>query len=201
MENESETSFKPKLFQDIGFDRDNYMEVVLERGSEIPHEYSFRIKPNGIKELCLYEGNHIDTEKNKLLGKYPIIDDTFTVTLKVSETYDLSLFFDEQLMDTLSCSLEPQDVPLEEKRRLINAHNDFIDYINSTILFVEDPLTQKYLPEWKDVLEKLNWAKQIEEYEVSADEYIGALHEIEGMVNPILQKTQHKMERKSPFRI
>jgi hypothetical protein len=76
-----------------------------------------------------------------------------------------------------------------------------MDFINSTILFVEDPLTQKYLPEWKDVIEKLNWAKQIEEYEVSADEYIGALHQIEGMVNPILQKTYHKMEKKTPFRV
>lgn len=197
----SELLFKDSetLFKDIGFDRDNYMEVAIPRGTPIPHEYSFRIKPNGIKEFSLYEGNHIDISNNHLLGKYPISEDTFTVTLKVSEAYELTFFIEDTLIDTLPCSLVADDVPEEEKRRWINAHNEFMDFINSTILFVEDPLTQQHLPEWKWVIEKLTWAKQIEDYEVSSEEYVEALHEIEGIVNPILQKTYHKKERKSPF--
>ena len=70
-----------------------------------------------------------------------------------------------------------------------------MEFIKSTLLFVQDPLTQSNLPEWKWVLEKLEWAKQIEDYEVTADEYIAALHQIESIVNPVLQKTYHKTER------
>jgi hypothetical protein len=56
-------------------------------------------------------------------------------------------------------------------------------------------LTQKHVPEWKWAIEKLEWAKQIVDYPVSMEEYHLALHEIEYLVNPLLQNTNHVIER------
>jgi hypothetical protein len=187
------------MFQDIGLDQDGFMEVLVPRDTELPHEFSCRIQMNEITDLCLYEGNHIDNEHNRCIGKYSLEDcraGNFTLSLSVNKDYELIVTIDDRYLDTITCSQSVDDVPIEDKRRWFNARNDFMDFIKSTILFVQDPLTQSNLPEWKWVLEKLEWAKQIEDYEVTADEYIAALHQIESIVNPILQKTYHKRERK-----
>lgn len=152
-------------------------------------------------ELCLYEGNHIDNEHNRCIGKYSLQDcrtGHFTLSLAINREYELIVTIDDRFLDKIICSQTMDPVPIEETRRWFDAKNEFMEYIKSTILFVQDPLTQSNLPEWKWVLEKLEWAKQIEEYEVTADEYIAALHQIESIVNPFLQKTYHKRERKSP---
>jgi hypothetical protein len=187
------------MFQDIGIDQGGFMEVLVQRKTELPHEFSCRIQLNDETELCLYEGNHIDTEKNKCLGRYSLEDcraGNFTLSLAINASYELTVCIDDRLLDKVTCCQTMDDVPLEEKRRWFDARNEFLEYINGTILFVKDPLTQSNLPEWKWVLEKLEWAKQIEDYEVTADEYIASLHQIESMVNPVLQKTYHKIERK-----
>jgi hypothetical protein len=57
-------------------------------------------------------------------------------------------------------------------------------------------MVQARVPEWAWVIEQLEWAEQILEYEVSADEFRHALHEIEQLVQPVLQKAQHHMERR-----
>lgn len=189
------------MFQDIGIDQDGFMDVLVMRDTELPHEFSCRIQMNDGTELCLYEGNHIYTDQNKCIGRYSLEDcrtGHFTLSLSINKDYELIVTIDDRYLDKISCSQTIDDVPLEEKRRWFHARNEFMDYIKSTILFVQDPLTQANLPEWKWVLEQLQWAKQIEEYDVTADEYIEALHEIESIVNPVLQKTYHKKERKSP---
>lgn len=189
------------MFQDIGLDQDGFIEVLVSRHTELPHEFSCRIQLNEETELSLYEGNHVENEQNRCIGNYSLEHcqkGTFTLSLKINKEYELTLCIDDRCLDTIQCSQSIDEVPLEEKRRWLNARNDFMDYIKSTILFIKDPLTQQHLPEWKWVLEKLEWAKQIEEYEVTTDEYIASLHQIESMVNPVLQKTYHKRERKSP---
>lgn len=189
------------MFQDIGLDQGGFMEVLVSRHTELPHEFSCRIQLNEETELTLYEGNHVDTDQNKCIGTYALEncrDGHFTLSLTINKEYELTVNIDDRLLDKIQCSQSIDEVPLEEKRRWLNARNDFMDYIKSTLLFVQDPLTQQHLPEWKWIIEKLEWAKQIEEYEVTADEYIASLHQIESIVNPVLQKTYHKRERKSP---
>ena len=193
------------MFQDIGIDQDGYMDVWIERGTELPHEFTCRIKPNTLNQLTLYEGNHINTADNRPIGPYLLENvngGIFTVTLKVSDTYKMTLLLDDFLLDKVNCSTTEQPVPIEEKqkRSWFNARNEFRDYIESTILFIDDTFTKKQLPEWEWVLEELEWAKQILDYEVTAEEYQYALQEIEEKVNPLLQKTYHKKAfEKSPF--
>jgi len=189
------------MFQDIGVDQDGFLEILVPRDTKLPHEFSCRIQMNDETELCLYEGNHVNNRENKCIGRYSLEHcrtGHFTLSLAINTEYEITVTIDDRTLDKLTCSRVIDDVPLEEQRRWYNARRDFMDYIESTILFIEDPLTQSNLPEWKWVLEKLEWAKQIEEYEVTADEYIASLHQIESIVNPMLQKTYHKMERKSP---
>ena len=100
----------------------------------------------------------------------------------------------------MDCNTTHEDVPVEEKRLWLKARNDYRDYIQSTLLFVDDTFTKKQLPEWEWVIEELEWAKQIMECDVSTEEYIAALEEIENKINPLLQKTYHKKAfEKSPF--
>jgi hypothetical protein len=193
--------------QDIGLDLDGYMEILIERTTPLPHEFTCRIKPNDLDKLTLFEGNRIETRNNHIIGKYTlenIKDGTFTLTLKVSEIYEMTILVDDYLLDKVVCSDKPDEITIEEEqnRRWLNARSEFRDYIQSTLLFIEDSFTKSQLSEkeWKWVVEKLEWAKQILCYEVSADEYLGALKEIENMINPVLQKTCHKKAfEKSPL--
>ena len=176
------------MFQDIGLDQDGCMEVLVPRHTELPHEFSCRIQMNEETELCLYEGNHVDNIDNRCIGKYTLEDcrtGHFTLSLAINANYECTVTIDDRFLDTFQCSRSIDDVPLEEKRRWFDAKREYLDFIKSTLLFVQDPLTQSNLPEWKWVQEKLEWAKQIEEYEVTADEYIAALHQIESIVNPV----------------
>jgi len=191
------------MFQDIGIDQEGYMDVWIERGTELPHEFTCRIKLNDTNSLTLYEGNHIETKDNRKIRIYTldsVKEGTFTFTLKVSKDYQMTLLLEDYILDIVQCSTLEQLVPIEEKRLWLKARNDFRDYIQSTLLFVDDTFTKKQLPEWAWVVEELEWAKQIMEYDVSTEEYIGALHEIECKINPLLQKTYHKKAfEKSPL--
>jgi len=183
------------MFQDLGFDQDGSMEILVERGTPLPHEMSCQMRLNG-NSLKLYEGNRFETKQNRALGEYALDrDDMFVLSLHISKDYQLKILVDDSLLDTIPCSQVADDVPLEDTRQWNDAKKEFVDYVQSTLLFLQDPLTQKHVPEWKWAIEKLEWAKQITEYPVSTEEYQGALHEIESMINPVLQKTMHKKEQ------
>jgi hypothetical protein len=188
------------LFQDIGLDQDGYMENLVERGTPLPHEMSCQIQLNGNVNLALYEGNRVNITQNRLLGTYTLEnadkDGVFVFTLQISETYVMKVLIDDRLVDTVECTQVEDDILIEDTRIWLNAKKEFMDYVQSTLLFLQDPLTQQYVPEWKDAIEKLEWAKQIVDYPVTTEEYIVALHEIETMINPLLQNTLHKKERK-----
>ena len=191
------------MYQDIGVDQEGYMDIWIERGTELPHEFSCRVKLKELNQFTLYEGNHVETKDNKVLGSYTLDslkEGTFLVTLKVSKEYELTLQIDDYTLDKVQCTRLNQEVLFEEKRLWVKARNEYREYIQSTLLFVQDTFTQKQLPEWEWVVEELEWAKQIMEYDVTTEEYIGALKEIENKINPILQKTCHKKAfEKSPF--
>jgi len=191
------------MYQDIGIDQEGYMDVWIERGTELPHEYSCRIKLNDLNTLTLYEGNHVETKENRIIGPYrldSVKEGTFTFTLKVSKDYQMTLLLEDYILDIVQCSTLEQIVPIEEKRLWLKARNDFRDYIQSTLLFIDDTFTKKQVPEWEWVVEELEWAKQIMDYDVTTEEYIGALKEIEDKINPLLQKSYHKKAfEKSPF--
>lgn len=191
------------MYQDIGIDQEGYMDVWVERGTVLPHEFTCRIKLNDTNSLTLYEGNHVETKDNRKIGPYTldsVKEGTFTLTLKVSKDYQMTILLEDYILDIVQCSTLEQHVPIEEKRLWLKARNDFRDYIQSTLLFVNDTFTKKQLPEWEWVVEELEWAKQIMDYHVATDEYIGALEEIERKINPLLQKTYHKKAfEKSPF--
>jgi len=187
------------LKQDIGLDQDGFMEVLIERGTPLPHECSCQIQLNGNEQLFLYEGNHFETKDNTRLGAYTLEntmekDGSFVFSLHISGD-QMNIFIDDHLIDTLTCSQQEQVVPIEDERKYLNAKKEFMDYVESTLLFLQDPLTQKHVPEWKWAIEKLVWAKQIVDYPVTTEEYHLALHEIEYLVNPLLQKTNHTIER------
>jgi len=191
------------MYQDIGVDQEGYMDVWIERGTALPHEFTCRIKLHDSNCLTLFEGNHVETKENRTIGPYRLDsfkEGSFTLTLKVSKEYQMTILIEEYVVDKVSCSTTLQEVPLEEKRLWIKARNDFRDYIQSTLLFIDDTFTKKHVPEWEWVIEELEWAKQIMEYEVYTEEYIGALKEIEDKINPLLQKAYHKKAfEKSPF--
>ena len=191
------------MYQDVGIDQEGYMDVWIERGTPLPHEFTCRIKLHDSNCITLYEGNYVETKENRTIGPYrldSIKEGSFTLTLKVSKEYQMTILIEDYVVDKVSCSTNGQEVPLEEKRLWIKARNEFRDYIQSTLLFIDDTFTKKQVPEWEWVIEELEWAKQIMEYEVSTEEYIGALQEIEQKINPLLQKTYHKKAfEKSPL--
>jgi hypothetical protein len=185
------------MLQDIGIDQDGILEILVERGTPLPHEFSCQIQLNGHTELSIYEGNKVDNQKNKKLGSYSlenIKEGTFVFSLHISDQYTMKIIIDDHVVDTVTCTQVFDDSPIEEKRLWLNAQKEFVDYIQSTTLFLEDSMT-KDIPEWKWVMDKLDWARQILDYEVSTEEYVVALREIEHLVNPVLQKLNQKIER------
>ncbi len=189
-----------RMFQDIGVDQDGFMEVLVERGTPLPHEFTCRIQLKEIQELTLYEGNHIETPLNHALGTYTVEHKgVFVCSLHINEQRQLKILIDDRTVGTVMCSHEPDDVPIEETRLWWNARKEFLDYLDSTTLFLEDSMTRP-IPDRQWILDQLAWARQIVEFEVSAEEYKGALREIEELVNPRLQTWNQTIER-SPLPI
>lgn len=185
------------MLQDIGIDQDGILEILVERGTPLPHEFTCQIQLNGYSELSIYEGNKVDNKNNKKLGSYSLEnmkDGTFVFSLHISDQYSMKILIEDHLVDTVNCTQLSDDSPIEEKRLWLNAQKEFVDYIQSTTLFLEDSMT-RHIPEWKWAMDKLNWARQIVDYEVSTEEYKTALQEIEHLVNPVLQKLNQKIER------
>ncbi len=187
------------MYQDIGLDQDGYLEILVERGTPLPHEMSCQIQLNGNTTLSLYEGNRVDTHMNRLLGTYTLDnatekDGVFVFSLHISD-YKMKVLIDDHLVDTVDCSQVEDDQIVEDTRLWLNAKKEFTDYIHSSLLFLQDPMTQEFVSDWKVAIEKLEWAKQIVDYPVTTEEYVLALQEIEHLINPMLENTKHKTQR------
>jgi hypothetical protein len=184
------------MFQDIGLDQDGNMEVLVERGTPLPHEMSCRIQLNGNTHLRLYEGNRFETLYNQQIGEYLVEKGTIHFSLHISDSYQMNVCIEDRQVDRLQCTKVEDPTPMEASRSWHHAKKEFIDYVESTLLFLEDPMTQTHVPEWKWAIEKLEWAKQIVDYPVTTEEYVVALQEIEHLINPVLNKSNQAIERK-----
>jgi hypothetical protein len=104
------------LKQDIGLDQEGFMEVLVERRTPLPHEFSCQIQMNGHTELKVYEGNHANTHENQLLGTYSlenIKEGSFLFSLHICE-YLMKIYIDDHLIDTVECTRIQNDIPVEE---------------------------------------------------------------------------------------
>jgi hypothetical protein len=183
------------MLRNIGLDCDGDLEILIPRGTEVPHEFNCHIHKNGEEYLSLYEGNYVRNEHNVLVGRFPLKGERVLCTLRVDLNREIKIYLDEKIVGSYPCNSETGTIPVEPRRIWLDARNEFRDYIQSTALFVSDPMVQEKIPEWKWVLQKLDWAKEIMEYEVTSEEYKLALQQIEHMVNPFLEKCRHQIHR------
>ena len=183
------------MLRNIGLDCDGDLEILIPRGTEVPHEFNCHIHKNGEEYLSLYEGNYVRNEHNVLMGRFPLKGERVLCTLRVDLNREIKICLDEKIVGTYHCNSEVGTIPVEPRRFWLDARNEFRDYIQSTALFVSDPMVQEKIPEWKWVIQKLEWAKEIMEYEVTTEEYKLALQQIEHMVNPFLEKCRHQIHR------
>jgi hypothetical protein len=172
------------------------LEILIPRDTPLPHEFTCHIQRNDEQELLLYEGNYVRNEKNTLLGRYSLTNPKTSLAIHLYEDRRMTVKLDDKVVGAFLLHPDPCPVPADPRRSWLTARTEFCEFIRSTRLFVEDHMVQARVPEWAWVIEQLEWAEQILEYEVSADEFRHALHEIEQLVQPVLQKAQHHIERR-----
>ena len=190
------------ICSDIGVGIEQDMEVLIEKGTELPHEFTCKMALH-IDSISIYEGSSPFLKNNTCLGTYlfqNIKEGTFIFTLKVDADFKMKILVDDVLLDTVQCNKNPSLYTLSEeeveRKEWIRSKNEYRDYIKSTLFFISEPFVQEQLIKKKiDFLnKKLLWARQILDCEdVSAQEYKDGLCEIEGIVNPILKELKSKV--------
>ncbi len=183
------------MYRDIGVDMDGDLEILIPRDTPLPHEFTCHIQRNDENELIFYEGNYVSNSKNLLLGRYPLTQEKTALSIKLYEDRRATIRLDDKIVGAFLLHPDPSPVPPDPRRPWLTARTEFCDYLKSTRMFVEDPMVQARVPEWGWVVEQLEWAEQILEYEVSTDEFRHALHELEELIRPVLEKTHHTIER------
>ena len=186
-----------KTVYDIGIGIEEDMEVLIEKGTELPHEFTCKMALH-IDSISIYEGSSPFLKNNICLGTYlfnNIKEGTFIFTLKIDTNYKMKILVDDILLDTVTIHSIPYFYVLSveevERKEWIKGRNEYRDYIKSTLFFISEPFVQEQLSKKKiDFLnKKLLWARQILDCpDVSAQEYREGLCEIESIVNPILKK-------------
>ena len=184
------------ICSDIGIGIEEDMEVLIEKGTVMPHEFTCKMALH-IDSISIYEGSSPFLKKNVCLGTYlfdNIKEGTFIFTLKIDD-YKMKILVDDVLLDTVTLSnvldhyiLSTEEV---ERKEWIKSRNDYRDYIKSTLFFISEPFVQGQLTKKKiDFLnKKILWARQVLDCpDVSAQEYKEGLCEIEGIINPILKE-------------
>jgi hypothetical protein len=190
------------MLTDIGIGIEEDAEVLIEKGTELPHEFTCKMALH-IDSISIYEGSSPFLNKNVCLGTYlfdNIKEGTFIFTLKVDTDFKMKILVDDVLLDTVQCNKTPSLYTLSqeevERKEWLRSRNEYRDYIKSTLFFISEPFVQEQLSKKKiDFLnKKLLWARQILDcQDVSAQEYKESLCEIEGTVNPILKKLKSKV--------
>lgn len=191
------------MLSDIGIGIDEDMEVLIEKGTLLPHEFTCKMSLH-IDSISIYEGCSPFLKNNTCLGTYlfdNIKEGTFVFTLKVDTDYKMKILVDDVLLDTVQCNqtveytLSQEEV---ERKTWLNNRNEYRDYIKSSLFFITETFVQEQLSK-KDISflnEKLLWARQVLDCpDVSAQEYKDSLTEIEGIVNPVLKKLKNKIEK------
>jgi len=185
------------ICKDIGIGIEDDMEVLIEKGTKLPHEFTCKMALH-IDSISIYEGQSPFLKKNVCLGTYlfhNIKEGTFIFTLKVDTDFKMKILVDDVLLDTVTVNRSDHDYTLTveevERKNWIRNRNEYRDYIKSTLFFISEPFVQDQLSKKKINLlnKRLLWARQILDCpDVSAQEYREVLGEIEGIVNPILKE-------------
>jgi hypothetical protein len=194
------------MLSDIGIGIEEDMEVLIEKGTGLPHEFTCKMSLH-IDSISIYEGCSPFLKNNTCLGTYlfnNIKEGTFVFTLKVDTDYKMKILVDDVLLDTVQCknveyeyeyTLSQEEL---ERKAWLNNRNEYRDYIKSSLFFITETFVQDQLSK-KDISflnEKLLWARQVLDCpDVSAQEYKDSLAEIEGIVNPVLKKLKNKIEK------
>ena len=189
------------MLSDIGIGNED-MEVLIEKGTELPHEATCKMSLH-IDSISIYEGMSPFLKNNTLLGTYlfnNIKEGTFVFTLKVDSDYKMKILVDDVLLDTVQCTNTLVEYTLSqeevERKEWIKNRNEYRDYIKSTLFFITETFVQEQLSkkEISFLNTKLLWARQVLDCpDVSAQEYMDSLAEIEGIINPILKKLKNKI--------
>ena len=189
------------MLSDIGIGIDEDIEVLIEKGTGLPHEFTCKMSLH-IDSISIYEGCSPFLKNNTCLGTYlfnNIKEGTFVFTLKVDTDYKMKILVDDVLLDTVQCNqtveytLSQEEV---ERKEWLNVRNEYRDYIKSSLFFISETFVQDQLSK-KDIsfLNKiLLWARQVLDCpDVSAQEYKDSLLEIESIINPILKNLKNKI--------
>ena len=189
------------MLSDIGIGIEEDMEVLIEKGTLLPHEFTCKMSLH-IDSISIYEGCSPFLKNNTCLGTYlfdNIKEGTFVFTLKVDAEYKMKILVDDVLLDTVQCNqtveytLSREEV---ERKAWLNNRNEYRDYIKSSLFFITETFVQEQLSK-KDISflnKKLLWARQVLDCpDVSAQEYKDSLLEIESIINPILKNLKNKI--------
>jgi hypothetical protein len=189
------------MLSDIGIGIDNDMEVLIEKGVVLPHEFTCKMSLH-IDSISIYEGCSPFLKNNTCLGTYlfnNIKEGTFVFTLKVDTDYKMKILVDDVLLDTVQCNqtveytLSQEEV---ERKAWLNNRNEYRDYIKSSLFFISETFVQDQLSK-KDISflnKKLLWARKILDCpDVSAQEFKDSLTEIESIVTPFFKKLKNKI--------
>ena len=189
------------MLSDIGVGIEEDMEVLIEKGTLLPHEFTCKMSLH-IDSISIYEGCSPFLKNNTCLGTYlfnNIKEGTFVFTLKVDTDYKMKILVDDVLLDTVQCNqtveytLSQEEV---ERKEWLNVRNEYRDYIKSSLFFISETFVQDQLSK-KDVSflnKKLLWARQVLDCpDVSAQEFKESLTEIESIVTPFFKKLKNKI--------
>jgi hypothetical protein len=203
-----------KSILDIGIGINNEMEVLIPKKSILPFEFECNLVMNETTMLSIYEGNRYYTKDNHNIGNYSIYNKgpiLFKLVLQKKQDFLLKVYINDELKETIKCfnslialnELEnkneiekelKQELEKEtELRKLKIAKNEYREYIDTSISSIYELNLEELNSDKQFLLDKLNWAKQVlDVMDVSSDEYILALREIETIVNPILNNFTNK---------
>jgi molecular chaperone DnaK (HSP70) len=185
------------LETDIGIDINGIMYVLFKQGINLPSKESFviDIKDNNDIMMHFYQGQRVYVKDNTLIGKLQLMNTkSGRFELKCILTHNsLKLIINDYIeeysfINKISCDEIISNEIIEKEENIRNIESSklkYINYINQTL---------HTLNQLKDKIEPYLIYKIKEAYEiiyiedVTVEEYELAQLQIEGWVNPILNK-------------
>jgi hypothetical protein len=183
------------LETDIGIDVNGLMYVLFKQGITIPYEETFVIDVKCSDPLlCFYQGQRVYVKDNTLIGKLQLINTQigrFELKCNITDNM-LKIIINEYIQEysfineIIETDIENTIIEKEENIRNIETSKlKYINYINQTL---------HTLNQLKDKIDAYLIYKIKEAYEIiyiediTVEEYELAQLQIEGWVNPILNK-------------
>ena len=188
-----------ETYSDIGIDIYGVFNILIPKGTLIPCDIKFKIKPTiDYKYFSLYEGEYKNIEKNNLISHYKIKkEDIDEVIISINKNNEINVKTGNYISDYIclnkdnnkglnySKSLDIEWFKREEQRIL------YIEYIVSLKETISDKSVKKIIDNkvYIDIIEKIKMAEKICYIEdVTFEEFILATKELENYINPILNK-------------